>query len=118
MNIQNAYNSYGDDAQYDPFARRGYNSNNFVTSLVQNTGGGLPFGGNAPGIDPGYGSTLPGNYTKSTGQSYVPNTTSQAVSGASGYGSGYSLQQISSSIQQLSRAVEGLSKSISKFLSK
>ncbi|MDQ5971522.1 MAG: hypothetical protein QG566_468 [Patescibacteria group bacterium] len=68
-NITTQYNYYQEDAKYDPFTNNGYNSNSFATTLLKNSGvNSLPWNGNAPGIDPGYGRVIPQSYSKANGK--------------------------------------------------
>ena len=110
--IMGQYNAYGEDAQYDPFARKGYNSNNFVSGLIVNSGAQLPWNGNAKGIDPGYGQPIPSNYLKTTGQA-VPT----GYSAVSSYGGQQGSQASSAAFQGALRALQGVLTKISNALS-
>lgn len=116
--IQGGYNAYGDDAQYDPFALSGYNSNSLASGWVVGAGGTLPFKGNAPGIDPGYGRPLPSNYIRSSGSSLVPTTMSGILSRAGSYSGSSALSSILSSLTgaltQLKSALSSVSSTNNK----
>lgn len=85
-NITTQFDGYKDDAKYDPFVGNGYNSNNFATMLLKNAGvQKLPWNGNAPGIDPGYGRSIPSDYIKADGNSAVPEGTARTLSVLGGY---------------------------------
>jgi hypothetical protein len=112
--IQSGYNAYANDAQYDPFSLDGYNSNNLASGWITGAGGKLPFNGNAPGIDPGYGQPLPANYIKSSGASVIPNTISGTLSRSASY-SGSSA--FSSVLSALSGALDHLKSVLSSMSS-
>jgi RHS repeat-associated protein len=67
--IEDQYNKFPIDVEYSAFVNDGANNSNvFTTTILKNAGvETLPWNGNAPGIDPGYGKTLPLNYPKSDG---------------------------------------------------
>ncbi len=100
-NITNQYNAYNEDAAYDPFVNNGYNSNNFATTLLRGAGvENLPWNGNAPGIDPGYGQAIPSNYVKANGTMGAAN-----LSAVSNYGSRETGRQVGGAINRATQAV-------------
>lgn len=100
-NITNQYNAYNEDAAYDPFVNNGYNSNNFATTLLRGAGvENLPWNGNAPGIDPGYGQSIPSNYVKANGTMGAAN-----LSAVSNYGSRETGRQVGGAINRATQAV-------------
>ena len=103
-NLTTQFDAYNDDAAYDAFAGHGYNSNNFATTLLKGAGvDKLPWNGNAPGIDPGYGQTIPSNYTKANGK-----MGSTGLSAVSGYGSREAGGMISRVTQAVGNGVKGV----------
>ena len=115
--IMGGYNAYGDDAKYDAFARKGYNSNNFVTGLLTNSGAQLPWNGNAKGIDPGYGQAIPNNYTKANGQ-MAPSGLGAASSYAGQQGSQASSAAFQSALRSLQGALTKLSNALNSLRSR
>lgn len=115
--VMGQYNAYGDDAKYDAFARKGYNSNNFVSGLIVNSGAQLPWNGNARGIDPGYGQPIPNNYTKANGQ-MAPSGLGAASSYAGQQGSQTSSAAFQSTLRSLQSALTKLSNALSSLRSR
>jgi RHS repeat-associated protein len=94
--VMHEYNAYSEDAAYDPFAQRGSNSNNFATTLLLGAGvSNMPWQGNAPGLDPGFGTAMSSDYKKATGQMLLPGGSSPIQKGVASYVS----QQTSQSSQ-------------------
>jgi RHS repeat-associated protein len=105
--IQDSYDSYNEDAQYDPWAQEGVNSNNFATELIESARAKLPWKGNAPGIDPGYGTGIPDNYAKSNGQ-VVGQGVGQAIGGLTSHALTSALQGIIGQLQSIITSLSAL----------
>lgn len=74
-NIEREYQAFPDNMKYSAFTiEGGINSNVFTTTVLKNAGvKKLPWNGDAPGVDPGYGDIINTSIPAATGQKNNPN---------------------------------------------